>query len=909
MKDYLRYWGKTGNDGGYHLLAYHCLDVAAVGYSLLTPDGGYCRRLAQGLDIDPDQLQRWFVFCLSLHDLGKFATSFQGLAPNMSDRLVQQISTIQYTERHDTLGFMLWQDYLMTRWFNKGAFGLSPESAQLKLFLRAMIPWLEIVTGHHGIPPKIAPVRYKDFFTEYDENAAFDYCLAVANLFISPHEDLSFIADKSFKTRLKPQSWLLAGLVVLSDWIGSSIDTSAYYSTTMDLNHYWHTYALPSAAMILDRLDLAPADVSPFSGTRHLFPFIREATPLQAWADTAELDAGPQLILLEDATGAGKTEAALTIGHRLMAAGLADGIYMALPTMATANAMYQRLGAAYRRLFADSATKKPSLVLAHGARHLSEAFRVSVGLPEAVEKADSYTSGEDTGESYCSAWLADSRKKALLAEIGVGTIDQALLSVLPARHQSLRLLGLSHKVLIADEIHSYDPYVNQLLQNLLEAHARNGGSAILLSATLPQNMREAYASAFCMGARLQPPQLSSAPAYPLITHIPSPVHPETPIETRREAAKKVSVRMLSDLGQVLAVIEACVKQGRCVCWIRNTVKDAGKAFDLLAGQSWIDKTKLRLFHSRFAMIDRNRIEAGTIAGFGKDSGAEIRCGRVLVATQVVEQSLDLDFDILISDLAPIDLLIQRAGRLHRHIRDAAGNPILDGGGTDRRGRPTFYIFGPEPSEAPPSDWLKAVLPGTQAVYPHVGLVWLTQKRLVETGAINIPEDARRLIEGVYGDAAQDEIPDALQEISFDAEGDDSGKRGMARLNALDLSKGYTRSSSEDIDGWAEDTHVPTRLSEETVTVALARFESGELIPYAGKTEFAWELSMLHLPMREWQAVHATFSRETSALIKKVKEDERGLKWAEVLPLTAETQAHYDSEMGWHLSKEGADESD
>ncbi|WP_238947405.1 hypothetical protein [Vandammella animalimorsus] len=167
------------------------------------------------------------------------------------------------------------------------------------------------------------------------------------------------------------------------------------------------------------------------------------------------------MFVLEDVTGAGKTEAALMLTQRLMQAGRADGLYFALPSMATANQMYQRVGQVYRRLYTDEAA--PSLVLAHGARQLLADFRDSVLQPREQAEDGRYAPDERSASLQCNAWLADHRKKALLAEVGVGTLDQALLAVLPARHQSLRLLGLCGKVLLIDEVHAYAPYMMALL--------------------------------------------------------------------------------------------------------------------------------------------------------------------------------------------------------------------------------------------------------------------------------------------------------------------------------------------------------------------------------------------------------------------------------------------------------------
>ena len=266
-------------------------------------------------------------------------------------------------------------------------------------------------------------------------------------------------------------------------------------------------------------LYLEQPSIAPLQSIESLFPFIKQPTPLQHYALTEPLTDQPQLFILEDVTGAGKTEAALVLAHRLMMQGLAEGLYIALPTMATANAMYKRLGDVYRKFY--QASNNPSLILAHGARELSKDFQDSVILATQQTPDSDYLHGgkeedqELSATAYCNAWLADSRKKALLADVGVGTLDQALLAVLPSRHQSLRLLGLARNVLLVDEVHAYDSYMQKLLDALLEAHARQGGSVILLSATLPQTMREKLVKAFHKGLEQDEPRLSDPAQYPL----------------------------------------------------------------------------------------------------------------------------------------------------------------------------------------------------------------------------------------------------------------------------------------------------------------------------------------------------------------------------------------------------------
>ena len=893
-KSYFKYWGKAKADDedgpSFHLLPYHCLDVAAVGWILLNPEKPLCQRLAAQLGVEAAWLRDFFVFCLALHDLGKFSRAFQGLKTDLSPDLVKANSRMQYTERHDTLGFWLWRENLCTQ--------LEKSLSGNREWLNKIERWLEIVTGHHGMPPKKSGGRISNFFEREDEEAACHFVRDTCNFFLLKFEHDSLL-DKDLKQRLKIVSWQLAGITVLADWLGSDQKYFKYCSVSEGLAVYWHKHALPSAEKIIQSMPENPK-TSRFQGLTNLFPFIKQPTPLQKYAINEPLSDKPQLFILEDVTGAGKTEAALILTHRLLSAGLANGLYVALPTMATANAMYQRLGKVYRRFYESN--DLPSLILAHGARELSDAFRKSVFLSENQTTDLNYADSHDEQEqelsvtAYCNAWLADNRKKALLADVGVGTLDQALLAVLPARHQSLRLLGLGRKVLLVDEVHAYDSYMQKLLDALLETHARQGGCMILLSATLPQTMRENLVAAFHRGLNDDTPKIESD-AYPLATHSPAAGECEKHIDTREEVKRTVSVKQLNAEDAAIEQIQKAVSNGQCVCWIRNTVKAARGSHRTLAQCEWMGKDHLHLFHSRFAMVDRQRIESDTLERFGDKSNHENRKGLVLIATQVVEQSLDLDFDVLITDLAPIDLIIQRAGRLRRHIRNAQGNRIRDLDAKDQRGTATLYLFSPDPKEDADENWLKAQQEGTQAVYPHVGQLWLTAKLLLGDGKgkFTMPDDARGLIEGVYSDEAEYAIPERLLDASMDAVGQNMMQQSMANLNALKLNKGYTRSSGD----WDEESRIPTRLTEqETISVALANFNQGQLQPYAKGGYYEWAMSVVKIPEWEWKKAKQKIPAKLQPLIEDLKVDVKALRWLEIFPLTDETASYYNASSGW-----------
>lgn len=578
----------------------------------------------------------------------------------------------------------------------------------------------------------------------------------------------------------------------------------------------------------------------------------------------------------------GKTEAALLLAHRLMANGHAKGLYFGLPTMATSNQMYRRVGAVYRRFF--SLNPAPSLVLAHGARDLVDTFHDSI-LPIQPDDRD-YDSNEATASALCTAWIADSNKKALLADVGVGTLDQALLAGLPARHQSLRLLGLQCKVLVADEIHAYDTYTGRLLQVLLEQHASQGGSAILLSATLPAHLRSALIDAFLrgLGTARDDGEEETAP-YPLVTQVQRGAVTHTHLDTRPEVARRVKVLFLHDMEEIVGCIRSAVDAGQCVVWIRNTVDDAREAWESLRQTDGIEAERLTLFHSRYALADRLEIENHVLDVLGKVSSSEIRRGRVIVGSQVIEQSLDCDADVMISDLAPIDLLIQRAGRLQRHTRDASGNPAT----TEGRPAPELVVLAPAFNAEPTADWHSQAFPRASRVYPDSGRLWLTQRILTETGAIVMPKGARTLIEAVYGADAELDIPGVLLEASLKQQGEAIGDRTLANTNALDFGQGYCQEAGR----WDREEDKPTRLGDDDREFVLALAdESGRLRPWAAGHAHAWAASAVKIPARRLDRLTPEWTARFGSEIEALKQMHCFLKYADILPLDCDERGGY-----------------
>ncbi len=848
------YWGKAGQrpEGGfrYHLLPYHCLDVAAVGQVLLREDGSLCRRLVATFHLPEHVVLALLPFLLALHDIGKFSEAFQGLIPELFLALRGQETVQSYRVRHDSLGFLLWNESLLKRMWASDSLHMECDRGNASVFRRyyqVMETWAGAVAGHHGEPPRVCarngmPLSLTHHFRKEEIADATAYIGELESIFLrgengEAYRDYFLSAEGRMEARRS--SWLLAGFAVLCDWLGSG-DKFSYVEETMPLPEYWERHALKQAEEAVRASGVLPARSSIQTGMPVLFPEIAIPSPLQAYASSVATVPGPQLFLLEDATGSGKTEAALTLAHRLMAAGLADGIFIALPTMATANAMYERLAKAYRRMFEDP--DSASLVLSHSARHLSASFLSSIA--GRIHRSGSTTrSEEEASEAQCAAWLADSRKKATLADVGVGTLDQVLLGVLPSRHQALRLLGLSRKVLVVDEVHAYDPYMLRLLQCMLRFHSALGGSAILLSATLPKSIRQDLVKNFQdgLGGESSPPE---SMAYPLATAASAGEIVETPLASRSGMEQEVRIEFLQDKEDVLSVLASVAKNGKCACWIRNTVADAIDGYRRL--QEAGIREEVLLFHARFAMGDRLEREETVCRMFGKSSVAADRRGKILVATQVVEQSLDLDFDVMVSDLAPVDLLVQRAGRMHRHLRDEEGNPRIDGSDAgDARGSSILYLLSPPFEEDPSPSWYSKVFPRAAKVYPNHGQIWRTAKLLRDAGGWRMPRDARKLIEGVYSDVDAPETPEGLCRKENEALGAAMAQASFAHAACLRLEDGYARTPEK----WLDDTKVPTRLGTIDTTVRLARLEEGEegmVEPWFSHGPNAWEMSQFHV---------------------------------------------------------------
>jgi CRISPR-associated endonuclease/helicase Cas3 len=673
---YFRYWGKAKRDAvqpepDYHLLAYHSLDVAAVGELWWEKSRSIRHSFTQITDLSERDTKSWVLFFIALHDYGKWDIRFQRKAPAVLKAVNPDLARLNLSLSENEI-HSYYHGPEGLAWFfhdNEERFSVDDwmdDSSEDWGFWSA---WFAAVAGHHGHIPDnqvetaVLPISCKPLEPQF-KAARLSWLKALEALFLQP---AGLSLSNNPPVLEKKEQIMLAGFCSICDWLGSS-DFFPYdieYQVTQQKLKRWYEGRSKFAETALTSSGLI-SHTRPNPSIDKLLKKGQAARQVQCLIE--KLPYEQSLTLIEASTGSGKTEAALAYAWKLLNQGLADSIIFALPTQATANAMFERLEKAAENIFQE----ETNLVLAHGRSKYQESF---INLQQA-SKLKSFQ-GEEEAWVQCGEWIAQSRKRIFLGQIGVCTVDQVLVSVLPIRHKFVRGFGIGRSVLVVDEVHAYDNYMYGLLNGVLQQQKAAGGSAILLSATLPAHQKQSLATAWeC--------QLDDEvnDRYPLITNcfqnstqtfdLESYPHHQPPIQY-------VDIELFSDESllpnkELLQRIEQAVFNGAQVCIVCNLVDVAQNLYQLIAQQfddnTELDQEQISLFHSRFTFNDRKVKEQTVLDTFGLETNPKnVRDkGHLLIATQVVEQSLDIDFDWLITQLCPVDLLFQRMGRLHRHER-------------------------------------------------------------------------------------------------------------------------------------------------------------------------------------------------------------------------------------------------
>ncbi len=533
------------------------------------------------------------------------------------------------------------------------------------------------------------------------------------------------------------------GLVQLADWLGSDTDFFPYSQPGEDR---WPraveaaTAAMAATGLVATAAHAALAVDPPFSAISDFRPH-----PLQAAVGRLIPAAGPSLTLIEEETGGGKTEAALWHFARLFAAGLVDGLYFALPTRTAATQVHRRVTEAIARSFP---TSPPTVILA-----VPGYLRVDGAEGRPLPAFEVLWNDDPTKVDRHRRWAAEHPKRFLAGTVVVGTIDQALLAALAVDHAHLRSACLLRHLLVVDEVHASDAYMNRLLTALLERTRAAGGHALLMSATLGSVARNAFLGSWGHPTTTSPAEAQAIP-YPTLWAVGAP--PQVVERTGRDRRVTLTTLEADDPAVIARRAQAAAQAGARVLIIRNTRADclatqaaleSTVAPDLL----WRVASPTGLLpvphHARYAREDRTYLDAGIEAAFGKH--AERHGGLIACATQTIQQALDLDADLLITDLAPVDVLLQRLGRLHRHARP----------------RPTGFTDAQAVILSPPDSlatWLGNPRRGPHGwgtVYQDLRILEAT-RRLVAEGTWAIPQDNRRLVE-------QATHPDLLAVLTID----------------------------------------------------------------------------------------------------------------------------------------------
>lgn len=898
----------------WHPLVCHLVDAAMVARALWrrTAQPSLRERLSRGLNADPEIAGRWIVTLVGLHDLGKASPPFQAKWPEAESRLEEaglRFRPVASPAHHGVVTAVVLKEFLVARGFPAGTAGVLALA----------------VGGHHGVfPPAerrigLGPLHIGE--AAWAE-CRLRLCEALLNL-LDADASLPARAANPGNSALA----LLAGLTSVADWIASAEELFPYHGEVRDIDAY-ATLSSQRAEEALDRVGWRSPLDHPSLSFRQTFPNI--ATPNQMQLSVVSLAPrldGPCLVLVEAPMGQGKTEAALWLAHYLGREEGLRGAYVALPSEATSNQMFDRVLDFLGTVFPD---ERVNLQLVHGHATLTDRFnRLRLTGVSATDAQDGFQDGAVVAEE----WFVP-KKRALLASFGVGTVDQALLGVLRVRHGFVRLLGLAGKVVVVDEVHAYDTYTSTLLDSLLAWLAASGTSVILLSATLPTSRRQALLAAFGGGDDLA--RGSPLAPYPRITWLSRagqgtlafPGGPPRTVNLRRagEDCPIIARRLLDEL-----------TSGGCAVWICNTVARAQAVYRLMseaAGEAGFKVSlvspvtarggsasddrglSLDLFHARYLYEEREKREQRVLGAFGKKAVARPRRA-VLVATQVVEQSLDLDFDLMVTDLAPVDLVLQRVGRLHRHRRRRP----------ERLRTPSVWLVAPEDTGVPPDFGPSAY------VYEEYVLLrsWLA---LRGRSALHLPADIDSLVQEVYGPpAGAGELPPAdLHERLARAQAKmekNNEARQRAAIQRLIKPPSHPDNILESFDVDLEEEtpsvhEVFRALTRQGLSLEVACFydtpgglaldaEGLEIVNLSATPSQATTRSILRRSLRLSHAglIHRLLATETPAGWRKSPflRHHRPLIFADGVSDIGEWRLVLDSQVGLIIERKGGDESD
>ncbi|MFF3432343.1 type I-E CRISPR-associated protein Cse1/CasA [Streptomyces sp. NPDC002602] len=848
-------WAKYDKDASKWLQLWrHMADSAAMAGRLWDEWAPHnVRRLvADSLPGGDDDARSLIVWLAAIHDIGKatpaFACQVEDLAKGMDSAGLEMPTQKQFGDARKRAPHGLAGQVIVEEWLEQQ--GWSP---------RAAMAFATPVGGHHGVLPGHEQFSYLHQHTELlrtpgrSEQRWGEVQTELLEACAAAYGVQSRLPHWRTVKLPQPVQVVLSALVILADWIASNSDLFLLTPEEQPrdeatrIESAWRGIELPRP--------WSPATVA--DGAQGLFEArfaLSEIRPLQEEAvRLARETPTPGLMIVEAPMGEGKTEAALAVAEIFAARTGAGGCFVALPTRATANAMYSRLRSWLARLPGEGTH---TVSLAHSKAFLQDDFardlRAGSRTIAAVDLDGMTDSVRSVRDDRCAAaselvahqWLRG-RKKGMLAPFVVGTIDQLLYAGLKSRHLVLRHLALAGKVVVIDEVHAYDAYMNEYLERVLSWLGHYKVPVVMLSATLPVSRRKALALAYAETAAGRDDLLESD-RYPLISVIAE--GQDTTVSTPPAAADRrstIKLEQLDDgLGPLADRLESELAGGGCALVIRNTVDRVLAAAEVLRER--FEPESVTVVHSRFIDLDRARNDDELVATFGP-SGKRPVDRHIVVASQVAEASLDIDFDLLVTDLAPVDLMLQRMGRLHRHRRGDGQRERPEG-----LREPKCLVTGVDWEAEPP-----APESGSAAVYGgHVLLRSLAVLRPHWAGRpVVLPDEISTLVQSAYGNEVPS-VPACWEEAMERARAEHEQSMAKQRRQAQSFRIDDVRKNGRSLIGWidagvgdAEDTRAgraQVRDSDESLEVLVIQRRGDGT--YATLPELDRDMGGLDLPI-------------------------------------------------------------
>ena len=706
--------------------------------------------ITKSMKVEEDEAKSLAMFIGAIHDIGKATPAFQiqrgfqnseDLDLLLMEKLEQEgfsgIKDLELTDRGKTPHAYAGEVICRLAGINRGI--------------------ASIIGAHHGVPMKenysltsYVEAYTANFYQEEKEDSPIckKWKATQEELLSWALESCGYKNVEDLPRCSKPTQLLLSGLLIMADWIASNEEYFPLFSLQNEVDH-----ELDDATVNQEDRKKEETQISERVESAWL-----KWTQNQTWEATQLFDANQSyqnsfhfmprdfqekvfteiagaedigLVILEAPMGCGKTEAALMTAEQLAGKQQCAGVFFGLPTQASSNGIFPRVESWVDSLGQEN-QEKLSLRLSHGKAALNEEFQtLSRNCSEGIDP-----DGEKTKYVYVNEWFSG-RKKAMLDDFIVGTVDHLLLMALKQKHLMLRHLGFSKKVVIIDEVHAYDAYMGQYLYMVLQWLGAYRVPTIILSATLPIERRKDLMKYYLKGRGIKEKDIGNfdflkAESYPLLTFSKGS-EVESFSDFQEEKEKKVTLYQLEE-ENLVDTVKSLGKNGAVIGIIVNTVGRAQRITkDLLEA---FPEEEVHLLHSRFIDTDRIKKEEELLKKIGKNAERPKRF--IVVGTQVIEQSLDIDFDLMISDLCPVDLLIQRIGRLHRHKIERP----------KEHSEAKLYLMGISES----FDFEK----GSRRVYGDYLLI-KTQCALGKS--ISIPRDISPLVQDVYGEWNPSLAPD------------------------------------------------------------------------------------------------------------------------------------------------------